>query len=97
MMTDTDIVAGLRDSDPATRQKALEAAMPLTSAALVTVDKQGNVFCTVTKQIDAHRTFSGLLFMAQRIGQAIGLQLNWIQDPSRQPKIIVPDSLPPGI
>lgn len=95
-MTDTDIVCGLRSPDPARRAKALEALCGVNGGLFImsTVREQ---WITPTSNLMAGRVFPVVLMIAQQLGRALGLRLDWVPDQQRQQGLVIaqPEQLPP--
>lgn len=98
-MTDTDIVTGLRSLDGAKRAKALEALCGINGGVLI-ISGVKNQLIAATPNLNAGWTFPTVLFLAQQLGRAMGLHLNWVPDPAQiaaqQQGIVIaqPDHLP---
>lgn len=78
-----DIVNGLRHSDAMIRKQAIMAAFPGRSAMLIVTDKKTS-HVTASDNLDAPMVFQALLFVAQRVGRFLGLDLGWVPDPKAQ-------------
>jgi hypothetical protein len=92
-LTDTDIIALLRSDQSAARQAGLEAVYPNDSAVLVHVSGKGTAVAS-TGKIDPSKVFAGLLFISQQVAAVMGLQLNWIQQPSDGRKLVIANEVP---
>lgn len=88
-MTAEEIVAGLRNDQPAVRTKALEALFPEEHGALLVRVRAQVVSLTATSTIDADRAFVGALQLAERLGKHLGLRLGWVPDPDQDNKLVV--------
>lgn len=80
--SDSDIVSGLRSSDPAVRSAALSALFPWPDSALLVRTGSLSMDVSTSKQVDAQRLFAPALYAAQQIGNALGLSLKWVSNPA---------------
>lgn len=91
-MTDAEIVAGLRGSDPELFGRALQQlAGEAQRAVYVRADVADGQVMFAAAQLEAPGIFTLLLVIAQQIGQALGMRLDWVRDNrQKQPQLIIP-------
>lgn len=88
-LLDSELLAALRSDNADDRNQAINQLFPEGSAVLLRARDSGNVDMTLTKEMNAGAVFTGLLFLAQRFGQHLGLALAWVPDPEQQSQIQV--------
>lgn len=92
-MTDADIVAGLRSEKPEDRRKALEALYPDQDSVIMAMTAYQLAHTIAAK--DALRVFSALVLVAEKVGQGLGMKLQWFQGPQEKSGLVIagPDQL----
>lgn len=97
VMTDAEIVAGLRSEVPEERQKALDALYPDvigSGGALLIRSRATQAETSSTRGVNAGRMFITMLQLAQLFGAHLGLQLGWVQKPEDGGKILPATQMP---
>lgn len=89
-MNDAELIAALKGADAEQRQKALQQLFPLGNALLLEARADGSNVIVAADPVELARIWTVLLLIAQNMGRALGMQLQWVQDQNQKPRILVP-------
>lgn len=88
-LTDSELVAALRSDDADDRRRAMDELYPNELGACLVRCKPKETQISTTSGSDPERMFMGLLHLAVRFGDFLGLGLHWLRNPEDDSKIQV--------
>jgi len=91
-LSNDQLVAMLKSSDQKQRRLALDTLFPNECATLVLASPM-TMSMTSSFERPNHTMFVALLWSAQTMARAFGLELNWVKQQDARDKIVLPGGL----